>query len=257
MGIYREKTAHGVRLGNVENGRTTMGVDARMLVKLATPIDDAALVDAAYKLAEAMGHRSSVFWLSADDAIAKGEKRRALNRLVNDDEGDYRACGIGDFSGAWLWVSLWGRYYGDGYERGDLWAYIAIAEWLERNFTSCTVYYGGDSGDRIELFGKSAREELIAHWSYVGGRPYFAHEGGEGFMAPKRHPLQPTCPLCERLATQYGTGQQFASWTCDGCSRHWVWIGGEVKAFKASREFDSFKAASEMREALVGATKDS
>jgi hypothetical protein len=73
-------------------------------------------------------------------------------------------------------------------------------------------------------------------------------------MAPKQHPLQPTCPLCERLATQYGTGGQYASWACDGCSRHWVWIGGDtVKAFDSSREFDSFKAAREMREAQQAA----
>lgn len=223
-----------------------MGVDAQMLVKLAAPIDDGALTEAAYKLAEAVGHRSEVFWQSSDEALAKGEVRRALNRVVNDDEGDYRACGIADFSGSWLWVSLCGRYYGEGYERGDLWSYIAIAEWLERNFPNCTVYYGGDSSDRIELFGKSAREELISHWASEGGRPYYAREGKDArWMQP--NPLQPVCPLCNHPATQYGTGGGFASWTCDGCSRHWVWVGGDVKAFPPSREFDSFKAAQEMR----------
>lgn len=229
-----------------------MGVDARMLVKLSAPIDDAVLVDMSYKLAEAMAHRSQVFWLSTDEALAKGETRRALNRVVNDDDGDFRACGIADFSGLWLWVSLWGSFYGEGYERGDLWAYVAIAEWLEQNLPSATVYYGGDSSDRLELFGKSARSELIAHWALAGGRPYFAHEGGKDWMAPKTHQLQPVCPLCEHLATQYGTGQQFASWACDGCSRHWIWIGGDtVKAFPPSRDFDSFKAAQAMREAVV------
>lgn len=227
-----------------------MGVDARMLVKLAAPIDDATLTDASYRLAEAMGHRSEVFRFSNDEDIAVGETRRALNRLANNEDGDYRACGIGDFSGLWLWVSLWGRYYGEGYERGDLWAYVAIAEWLERNLSDCTIYYGGDSGDRIELFGKSARTELISHWASEGGRPYYAREGKDARWLTT-NPLQPTCPLCERPATQYGTGQQFASWTCDGCSRHWVWIGGDlVKAFPPSRSFDSFKAANEMRESV-------
>ncbi len=227
-----------------------MGVDARMLIKLASPISDAEIIDASYRLSEAMGHSSHVFWLSDDKDLAKGERRRALNRLVNNDDGDYRACGIGDFSGLWLWVSLWGRYYGESYERGDVWAFVAIAEWCEQNFTNCTVYYGGDSGDTLDLFGKSARSELISHWTQVGGRPYYAHEGGTGFMAPKVDSKQPTCPLCEHPATQYGSGGQFASWACDGCHRHWVWVGADVRAYPPSMDFDSFKASDTQRAEL-------
>lgn len=224
-----------------------MGVDARMLVKLAAPISDDALSDACYRLAEACG-KYDVFWLSDDDDLQRGERRRALNRCTADDA--YRRYGVAEPDGLWLFVSLWGRYYGPSYERGDLWSFIAIAEWCERNLPGCFVFYGGDSGGTLEPFNRQARERFIAHWAAKGGRPYYA---GEGRTYPAwyggEHPLRPACPLCERPATQYGSGQQFASWSCDGCSRHWVWVGGEtVKAFKPSRDFDSFIAAKEMRE---------
>jgi hypothetical protein len=228
-----------------------MGVDAEMLVRLVTPISDADLIDASYQLAEACGKRER-FWLSSDADLAKGEIRRALNRVADDEDGRYRSFGLAVPDGHWLWLSLWGRYYGPGYERGDLWAYVAIAEWLERNFPNCAVYYGGDSGETLEAFHRAARERLIAHWAAKGGRPYYAHEGSDregGWGLSRPHPLRPTCPLCQRKATQYGSGGMFASWTCDGCSRHWIWIGGErVKAFDASDDFDVFKAAKDMRE---------
>ena len=224
-----------------------MGVDARMLVKLTAPISDDALVDACYRLAEACG-KYDMFWLSNDKDLARGDIRRALNRVTDEDGGCYR-YGIAELDGLWLHVSLWGRYYGPGYERGDLWSYIAIAEWLERNLPGSFVFYGGDSGETLEPFNRQARERLIAHWAAKGGRPYYAGEDrGHRAWYGAEHPLRPTCPLCERPATQYGSGGEFASWTCDGCSRHWVWVGGDtVKAFEPSREFDSFAAANEMR----------
>jgi len=220
-----------------------MGVDARMFVKLATPVDDAALIDAAYRLAEACGDERT-FWLSRDEDLARGEVRRALNR-VTDACGGYRPV---EADGTWLEVSLWGRYYGPGYERGDLWDYIAAAEWCERNFAGCTVFYGGDCGEGVELFDRADRETFIAHWAEHGGRPYYARDG-----KPWRetHAQQPTCPLCQHPATQYGSGGQFASWTCDACGRHWVWVGADVRAYPAGRDFDSFAAAKAQRDELT------
>lgn len=226
-----------------------MGVDAQMIVKLSAPISDAELIDASYRLAEACGAYRT-FFLSNDEDIAKGERRRALNRVTDDDDSRYHSRHIAEPDGTWLWLSLWGRYYGIGYERGDLFQFIEIAEWLERNFAGCLVFYGGDSGETLDLFNKPARERFIAHWAEKGGRPYYASEGKSYKWVERDHPLRPTCPLCERQPTQYGSGGEFASWTCDGCSRHWVWAGGDVvKAFKPSTDFDSFKASKEMREA--------
>lgn len=227
-----------------------MGVDARMVVHLVAPISDEELIDASYRLSEAVGHRSHVFWLSDDEDIAKGEIRRALNRVTSDEEGEYRACGVAAADGRWLWVSLWGRYYGDRYERGDLWSFVAIAEWLEANFPGCLVFYGGDSGETIDIFNLGARRRLIAHWTKHGGRPYYASEGKSygSWCGTEREHLRPMCPLCQHKATQYGRGGQFASWTCDGCARHWVWIGRDVRAYPPSSDWDSFAAAKAQRE---------
>lgn len=221
-----------------------MGVDAEMFVRLHQPISDESLKDAAYRLAEAM--KSEVFMLSNQQKdFDRGERSRALNRLDKDDywhppdEGD------------WLRVPLWGRYYGPGYERGNLWDYIAVAEWIERNLDG-TVYYRGDSGgmEDLVIFDRAYRQSLIAHWAEHGGRPYYQSSGW-----PRSGPEAPLCPLCEKRATQYGSGGTFASWTCDGCHRHWVWAGGtEIRMFDAERfgaHFDSFKAAEEMKKAAA------
>lgn len=216
-----------------------MGVDAEMFVLLHQPITDAQLIDAAYRLAEAV--KGNAFFFSRNDDLEKGERRRALNRLSEDDHWLKPSI-----DGDWLRVPLWGRYYGPGYERGDLWQYIAIAEWIERNLHA-TVYYGGDSGgcEQMVAFDKAYRQELISHWADKGGTPYY--QTGWGRSAGVAAPI---CPLCEHPATQYGSGGSFASWTCDACGRHWVWIGGtEVRMFDCSpfTRFDSFKAADEMR----------
>lgn len=219
-----------------------MGVDAQMAVRLVEPIADNKVIDASYRLAEACG-KSDAFFVSDDAALQRGDVRRALNRPDEDDCGYIGRGLMTPNDPHWLVLSLWGRYYGPSYERGDLWRYVAIAEWLERNFPGCTVYYGGDSDSTLEVFDGAARQRLIAHWAEHGGRPYYQHRGwGEP------HALTPTCPLCQRRATQYGSGGQFASWTCDGCSRHWVWTGGDVRAYPPSSSFDSFDAAKQQRE---------
>lgn len=65
----------------------------------------------------------------------------------------------------WIYnISLLGRFYGIGYERGHLWDYIAIAETLEHIFPNCTVLYGGDEESTpIMPFGKMEREHLISY----------------------------------------------------------------------------------------------
>lgn len=219
-----------------------MGVDAQMSVRLVDPISDDELIDASYRLAESCG-KDNTFWLSSDDDLKRGEIRRALNRFDKDDCEYYGRGLVKPNDPHWLRVSLWGRYYGPGYERGYLWNFIAIAEWLERNFPGCTVYYGGDSDSKLDVFDGPARQALIAHWAQHGGRPYYQNP-----IWGNKSDLQPTCPLCQRTATQYGSGGQFASWTCDACHRHWVWVGKDVRAYPPSQSWDSFAAAKAQRE---------
>ena len=70
------------------------------------------------------------------------------------------------------------RYYGPGYERGDLPFLIALAEWLERKLKPCEVWYGGDSsGVCAEPFGAKERAAMLDHLASANGRDYFRQTG--------------------------------------------------------------------------------
>jgi hypothetical protein len=70
-------------------------------------------------------------------------------------------------------VGMMGRYYGKGYERGDLLAIVGLADWLDRRIPQSEVWYGGDSVC-MELFDAGARQELWEYFCTVGHKPYYA-----------------------------------------------------------------------------------
>lgn len=119
-----------------------------------------------------------------------------------------------------LEVSLWGRYYGVGYERGDIRFYVGVAEWLEQNISGCTVWYGGDSsGCEAELFDRAARDRLIRHKNSSKGSDYFRRPwfgAGDGTSTP------PPCGMCPGgvySGDRYGAGANYAAYSCPGCGK--------------------------------------
>lgn len=125
--------------------------------------------------------------------------------------------------GEWLLkVSLWTRYYGVGYERGDLLTICAVAEWVEANIPNATVWYGGDSsGVLMEPFGPSEREALRKHLYSQHGRDYFNYGGRAGGAAKMPKP----CGLCipgEPRFNQHGWGGSYAAVNCAGCGKSFV-----------------------------------
>lgn len=123
--------------------------------------------------------------------------------------------------GEWLLdVSVWSRFYGVNYERGDLLTLCAIAEWIEANMQPCEVWYGGDSsGVELAPFGDAARRKLRAHLYSLQGRDYFSSWG----TPPRAMP--PTCGLCvpgEERRQQYGSGMngEYAAVSCAGCGKN-------------------------------------
>lgn len=117
-----------------------------------------------------------------------------------------------------LRVSLWTRYYGIDYERGDILTICAVAEWLEVNLAGCEVWYGGDSsGICAEPFTDSKRRDLRRHLYGTKGRDYFAAiSDHEPFAKP------PACGLCpgnRYRGRRYGFGRNntWASFSCAGC----------------------------------------
>lgn len=185
-----------------------MGVDAQMLVRVPRPITDAELREWSYRLGSMANH-----WLF----LGSGEKvyHKPLERVSEYmQDGDTLYPRDGE---TFLTVPLGGRYYGEGYERGDLLAYVGIAEFIEALIPSCTIWYGGDSsGVQAEPFNKARRAELLYHAATVGHDPYNAGwdnlSRGDGFKTP-------TCPVCDFPIPRHGWGGNgtFASYYCSGC----------------------------------------
>lgn len=133
---------------------------------------------------------------------------------VYTQDGDDVAAAPGE---CLLELSLMGRYYGEGYERGDLLTYCAIAEWLEINVPGCVVLYGGDSsGVCAEPFDADRRMQLKRHLYSQSGRDYF----NRGWMTEQGGPKPKACSRCpggNYCGSQFGTGTSYAAFHCPGC----------------------------------------
>ncbi len=168
----------------------------------------------------------------ADIGACPAECQRAIDfsHGYSDDEEE-TPCEVGKVwyqdgpsidaeDGEWfLNVSLWTRYYGIGYERGDLLTICAIAEWIEANIPDCAVWYGGDSsGVLMEPFDANARAKLRRHLWSESGRAYFG-----GFGRAMGSGLRPKpCGLCvpdEPRFNEYGFGKDYTAVRCAGCGK--------------------------------------
>lgn len=149
---------------------------------------------------------------------------------VWEQDGDDIVAGAGE---TFLKVSLWTRFYGEGYERGDILTICAVAEWIEQNMQPCEVWYGGDSsGVCAEPFPKERREELRALLYSQNGRDYFRF-GAEG--TSRIHPAP--CGLCipgEPRFSQCGWGQDYMAVHCQGCGKTFEKRGNDP--WKVSKE---------------------
>lgn len=182
-----------------------MGVDAQMFVRIPRQVSDAEIREWSYRFGSLAHH-----WLSLgyeDKVFHKPLERIAV---YEQDGPDIKPTGDETF----LNVPLAGRYYGTGYERGDLLAYIAIAELLETLIRGCAIWYGGDSsGICAEPFTRMERQALLTHAATEGHDPYNAHfsDLAQDDYAPT------TCPVCEVAMGRYGYGQTYALFRCYGC----------------------------------------
>lgn len=124
-----------------------------------------------------------------------------------------------------LRVSVWTRFYGIGYERGDILFICAVAEWAEANIPGVVVYYGGDSsGVLAEPFDDKARRKLRKHFYGAHGRDYFAAFGS--YMPRKKMPLPQPCSLCLpegfRGNEYMWGGTDTLGVHCQGCGKNFV-----------------------------------
>jgi hypothetical protein len=157
--------------------------------------------------------------LSGETDVAyeeEGELEGEVGRYYAQDGPTLRAD-----PGEWfLRLSIMGSYYGVGYERGDLLAYCAMAEWIEASIPNSEVWYGGDSsGVLAERFDESARAALRSHLYGARGRDYFREMS---FTPPGTFPTPKPCSLCipdEPRFLQHGAGPSYIGVNCGGCGK--------------------------------------
>lgn len=213
-----------------------MGIDARMVLRVKDKPSDQQLKEWGWRLGAAVG--ADKFWLD------KEEGRGAITLAHDYDEhGESVYSGKsygqdGDSlvveSGWLLEVHVATRFYGIGYERGDLLGLCAIAEWCEQNIDGCEVFYGGDSSGVSAIpWPETTRRALRWHLYSDKGRAYFRH--GE---RPNSFPHPELCSLCISSAGfnrfGWGGGDQYCAVSCPGCGENFTtrdggktWTKGE------------------------------
>jgi len=196
-----------------------MGIDAEMFSRYRGSKPTAEQLKRwSWDLCRAIGAQH--FFLDTE----KGRAAVALSRVYEDNgehgprdgtewhqDGDPIIAEPGEW---FVEVSLFTRYYGKGYERGNWQVIVHVAEWLEINVGP--VWYGGDSsGICAAPFGAAERAELVRHALSKNGRDYFAGFERNAFKTP------PPCSLCvkDRGHTRHGFGQGYIATHCAGCGR--------------------------------------
>ncbi len=175
-----------------------MGVDAMMQFTLPKPLTDDELRRLNYEIGDCF-----------PNAVWRHDPEHSYTHDPVALEDEAWAVAPGAYR-----VSLMGRYYGPGYERGNPTHYISVAWWLELRFPGCVVYYGGDSCElgANNLFGAEARERLMRHYVEHGGRPYYTN--GHYYGGPP----SPDCPHCREPMWNQGLGPgDRRMFSCVGC----------------------------------------
>ncbi len=186
-----------------------MGVDAQLLVRTKSKkVDSKFVKNAAYELASSFGPEKFFIY-------KEGEGSHHCLSLVDRYTQDGPDI-VPEDGEKLIEVHLWTRYYGEGYERGDLPLIIMISKWLEYKIPDSEVWYGGDSsGICAEKFDEDARERLFRHFVDVNHRPYIAGWDALGSG------LSRYCDFCEEHMSRYGWGgageKENAAFGCSGC----------------------------------------
>lgn len=203
-----------------------MGVDAEMFVRTKEHVTPEQVRSWAYHLGASFG--PDRFWIWHED------KRHCL-MLVDEYEQDGDTI-YPEEGETFIRVFPATRYYGKGYERGDISFLIMLAEWLERVIPGAEVWYGGDSsGCCASKFDKPERERMMAYFCEVAHHPY-----NRGFSYIFRNSAPPLCPLCDVNLIENGGGQGKAFLYCEGCGQQAIsysdgqvdWLDRHEKIFE-------------------------
>lgn len=178
-----------------------MGVDAMMMVKLYRPLSAVQVRQLSYE--------ACASFMSGGFLIDKETDRHAM-AIVNElDWGDEPTLPVDGEQ--FIELSLSGRFYGVGYERGDFSFYKSLAEWLEFKMPGARVFYGGDSDVGLQPFGEVERGELWRHFCEVGQEPYRRGGTDRALRSPK-------CEFCHASMVNNRWGPaNIVGFECMGC----------------------------------------
>ena len=195
-----------------------MGVDAQMLVRTRRVFTPDKVRRLSGHLAAAFG--SDSFWIWDDykneDSTIGRHALELIKEYHQDGEPIFPKPGE-----TFIEVHIATRYYGKGYERGDLRLIMGVAEWLEARIPECDIYYGGDSsGICAEPFDAKARRELFSYFAKVGHEPYV---GSFSSIFDRQQP--PHCDFCLRDMLSTGGGGSKTFYYCSGCGKKTIFDG--------------------------------
>lgn len=180
-----------------------MGIDAEMYVRVPREVSGDECRKLGRRLCDLFGRDKFLF----RDEAEKGEQHVIWpsDRIDQDsNDGDT----MPDPGETILRLSIWSRYYGEDYERGDLPFLRGLADALEMLIPDGAVWYGGDSsGVLVEPWPKEKREALWAHFCVGGHDPYHA-----GFDRQKSE--APACTLCLSPMGKFGWGPSYSLHAC-------------------------------------------
>lgn len=213
-----------------------MGIDAQLLLRVRSSVTEDDLRHWSWQLAETIG-ADKLYWLHEGKNGAEKPCIWFAPRYQLDDDNPLPLGSIYYQDGEdivaqpgeiLLEIDPLTRYYGPGYERGDILHICAIAEWCELNIPNCEVWYGGDSsGVEATLFDAAARLEMKKHLYSKNGRDYF--RGRMDGLFPHEAACRPdvsSCKLCptksNAMLSRYGFGQNFAAYHCAGCGQNFI-----------------------------------
>lgn len=184
-----------------------MGIDAEILVRLKRPIEDQECRLVGNRLCEMFGPKKFFFRQASE-----WEPRADLHVIYPIERWEQDGPTIEPAPGeTFLKVSIWSRYYGEQYERGDYPFLYLLGAALEHLIPGAAVWYGGDSsGVLAEPFDQKRRDELLAHFFKVRHEPY---EAGFGDFFGGHH-VAPQCTLCRLPMRCFGGGNGSSFWRC-------------------------------------------
>jgi hypothetical protein len=189
-----------------------MGVDSIMIIRVPRPLTDDEVKREAVKAQIALGNNGVLAVDSPGKYTWRPEGRHCLSIIHGEANENIERRPDETL----IDVGLRTRYYGVGYERGDLVSILAVARWFRIAFAPCEIWYGGDNGT-VEQLDEVRENDLWVHFMSDAGRAYFSR--------PPRDGNAIHCTFCDVDAGVFMFSGNESGHVCPSCGQHWRQYG--------------------------------